>query len=84
MGSIQKPEKVKLVSAITFKNRDEYKETKNILKNHPGNCAAFLHLLLPGRSETIISLPDEFRLNPSEGLFQEMEYLFGRRVVTLN
>jgi len=36
MGSIQKPEKVKLVSAITFKNRDEYQETKNILKNHFG------------------------------------------------
>ena len=57
---------------------------KNILKSHPGKCAAFIHFLIPGQSETVISLPDEFRLNPSEGLFQEVEYLFGSQVVTLN
>ncbi|MBW1678727.1 MAG: DNA polymerase III subunit alpha [Deltaproteobacteria bacterium] len=69
---------------ISIISKAQLEKFRNILKNHPGNCAAFLHLLLPGRSETIISLPDEFRLNPSEGLFQEMEYLFGRPVTTVN
>ncbi|MCD6353696.1 MAG: DNA polymerase III subunit alpha [Proteobacteria bacterium] len=57
---------------------------KNILKNHPGNCAGFLHMIIPDRSETIISLPAEFRLNPSEGLVQEVEYLLGSKTIIFN
>ena len=36
MGIVQKPEKVKLIAAVTFMNNDEYRETKHLLENHFG------------------------------------------------
>jgi len=80
----------KLPSSVHFNldtsiiTKPQLEKFKNILKSHPGECAAFLHLFIPSRSETIITLPAELRLNPSEALFQEVEYLFGSHVITLH
>jgi DNA polymerase-3 subunit alpha len=64
--------------------KPQLEKFKNILRGHPGECTAFLHLLIPSRSETIIALPAELRLNPTEALFQEVEYLFGSNVIMLH
>jgi len=80
----------KLPSSVHFNldtsiiTKPQLEKFKNILKSHPGECAAFLHLFIPSRSETIITIPAELRLNPSEALFQEVEYLFGSHVITLH
>jgi len=63
--------------------RLQLERLRSILRNHPGTCAAYLHLLIPERSETIISLPEEFYLEPSEGLVREVESLFGSTAISL-
>ena len=55
---------------------------RDILLNHQGNSNAFLHLIVPNCSETIISLGEDFRLTPSEALFEKVEKLFGYQVTT--
>lgn len=65
-------------------NRAQLEGLRNILRSHPGTCAAYLHLHIPERSETVIFLPEEFSLEPSEGLLKEVEYLFGSKVVSLH
>ena len=64
--------------------KPQLEKFKNILKGHPGECNAFLHLVIPHRSETVIALPAELRLRPTEALFQEVEYLLGNQVITLH
>jgi len=64
--------------------KPQLEKFKNILKSHPGDCTAFLHLFIPSQSETIIALPPELRLNPTDALFREVEYLFGSHVIMLH
>lgn len=69
---------------VSVISKPQLEKLKNILKNHPGKCTTYLHLFIPGQSETIISLPEEFHLDPSEGLSNEVEYLFGSQVMTFD
>ncbi|MFH1626352.1 MAG: DNA polymerase III subunit alpha [Pseudomonadota bacterium] len=64
-------------------SRERLERLKDILLNHRGNSRAFLHVVVPDRSETIISLGEDFRLNPSELLVREVEELFGYQATTL-
>lgn len=78
------PSTVHVSLDISVISKPQLEKLKNILKNHPGKCTTYLHLFIPGQSETIISLPQEFHLNPSEGLSKEVEYLFGSQVMTFD
>ena len=78
------PSTVHVSLDISVISKPQLEKLKNILKNHPGKCTTYLHLFIPGQSETIISLPEEFHLNPSEGLSKEVEYLFGSQVMTFD
>jgi DNA polymerase-3 subunit alpha len=55
---------------------------RRTLADHRGQCPAFLHLLLPNRTETIIALPEELRVAPTEGMVDAVEQLFGRGVAS--
>ena len=78
------PSSVHVHLDISVLSKPQLEKLKNIFKNHPGQCTTYLHLLIPDRSETVISLPDDFHLNPSEGLSKEVEYLFGSQVMTFD
>jgi len=54
---------------------------REALSDHQGDCPAYLHLILPRRSETIISLPRELRVRASEDMVEVVEQLFGAGVV---
>ena len=69
---------------VSLISKQQLEKLKNILKNHPGKCPAYLHLVISGQSETVISLSEKFHLNPSEGLSKEVEYLFGSQVMTFD
>jgi DNA polymerase-3 subunit alpha len=56
---------------------------RRLLSGAPGNSRAFLHVVIPHQSETVISLPDDFCVGPSDILFEELGMLFGRQVATL-
>jgi len=52
-----------------------------ILKNYPGKCPGFLHLVIPGKTETIIELPEQMRLRAGRSLTREIDRLFGYHAV---
>jgi DNA polymerase-3 subunit alpha len=56
---------------------------KATLAEHRGDCPAFLHLLLPNSTETIIALPRDLRVAATEGMIEAVEQLCGRGVASL-
>ncbi len=54
---------------------------KSILLAERGQCPVFLHMIIPNRSETVISLPDEFNVTPSDTMAKEVEEVFGYHIV---
>jgi DNA polymerase-3 subunit alpha len=62
--------------------REQLEKLRDILLNHHGNSGAFLHLVVPNCTETVISLGENFRLTPSEVLFKKVEELFGYQVAS--
>ena len=51
---------------------DHFERLKAILEAHPGPCPAFLHLVVPNRSETIIALPESLFVKPSAPLDEKL------------
>jgi DNA polymerase-3 subunit alpha len=56
---------------------------KDTLAQHRGDCPAYLHLLLPNSTETIIALPRDLRVAPTEGMIEAVEQICGRGVASL-
>jgi DNA polymerase-3 subunit alpha len=55
---------------------------RRTLEGHRGSCSAFLHLLLPNRTETVIALPAELKVAATERMVEDVEQLFGSGVMT--
>lgn len=55
-------------------------QLKNMLSRFPGECPAFVHLIVPEKSETVLSLPPELKLAPSPQLVATVDKLFGHSV----
>jgi len=60
---------------------DLLERLKSILLRKKGLCPVFLHLVIPNRSETVISLPDNFNVTPSDDMATAVEEVFGYNVV---
>ncbi|MBW2010217.1 MAG: DNA polymerase III subunit alpha [Deltaproteobacteria bacterium] len=56
-------------------------ELKHVLKSCPGSCPAFIHLLIPEVSETIIALPDAIKLKADSTLIREVNGVLGYEAV---
>ncbi|MDX2167231.1 MAG: DNA polymerase III subunit alpha [Deltaproteobacteria bacterium] len=56
---------------------------KDTLAQHRGDCPCYVHLLLPNKTETVIALPRELRVAPTEGMLEAVEQLCGRGVASL-
>jgi DNA polymerase-3 subunit alpha len=52
-----------------------------IFQRHPGSCRGYVHLLSPGKTETIIGLPDTLQLNAGRPLTREVNGLLGYNAV---
>jgi DNA polymerase-3 subunit alpha len=53
-----------------------------VLTQHQGKCQAFLHLLRPDYSETVIALPQALNVTPSRSMVTAIERLFGSGVAS--
>ncbi|MCB0326150.1 MAG: DNA polymerase III subunit alpha, partial [Bdellovibrionales bacterium] len=58
--------------------KDSFDRLKNSLKKYEGDCPMLLHCQVPGQTETVISLPPEYRVIPSDELFQEITQILGQ------
>jgi len=63
-------------------DEDALRTLRQTLSVHRGPCSAFLHLLLPNRTETVIALPPELKVAPTETMVQEVERLFGNGITS--
>ncbi|HXV83336.1 MAG TPA: DNA polymerase III subunit alpha [Candidatus Binatia bacterium] len=59
---------------------DELVQLRETLLEHRGPCVVFLHLLAPGKGETVIELPEQMRVASTPELEATVQRLFGSRV----
>jgi DNA polymerase-3 subunit alpha len=57
--------------------REELERLRAVLAEHPGPCPAFLHLLRPDATETILALPDTIRVAASSEVLDAVERVLG-------
>ncbi len=75
---------IHLKCSISKLGIEQVEKVKNIIKNNPGKSKIFLHVVIPGKSETIITLGDSY-LASASGLFTtEIESTLGKNSVNLN
>jgi DNA polymerase-3 subunit alpha len=75
---------IHLKCSISKLGIEQVEKVKNIIKNNPGKSKIFLHVIIPGKSETIITLGDSY-LASASGLFTtEIESTLGKNSVNLN
>ena len=60
--------------------RDRMIALRRVLQSHPGDCAVYLHITIPGESETVLSIGGVRGVQPSEVLEHDVNGLFGRPV----
>ena len=65
---------------ITEGNLDDL---ARLLRQYPGPCRTWLRLEIPMRSETILELPEEYKVLASDELLARIEQLFGDRTAVL-
>src|SRR5262249_17931698 len=61
-------------------NEDQIKALERLLKGHTGTCKTLIRMEIPKRSETILDLPDEYKVAASDDLLARIEQIFGERV----
>ncbi|MCZ6464644.1 MAG: DNA polymerase III subunit alpha [Proteobacteria bacterium] len=61
-------------------DRDRMVALRRVLARHPGDCAVFLHITLPGESETVLSVGGIRGVEASDALQRDVDALFGRPV----
>jgi DNA polymerase-3 subunit alpha len=59
----------------------QIKDLKTILECHPGRLPVKLHVVIPNRTETVISLSSVF-CDPSEGLVASVHKTFGQHSIS--
>lgn len=72
---------VHFLLAIDNISRDKIIKMKDLMKSYSGECPVYLHIIIPEKSETVISLGSEFSVEPYSSLGEELEELFGRKVM---
>jgi len=70
---------IKISDSPSF--QDNLEKLREIILTHRGKSKTILHLIVPKRSETIVSLPDDYCLDPSDVLVKKVEDLLGPGVI---
>jgi hypothetical protein len=60
--------------------RDRLIALKKIFGSHAGDCGVYLHITIPGESETVLGISGIRGVAPSVELCREVDRLFGRPV----
>jgi len=66
---------------ITRIQRELLVKLKEIFKRHPGSCRAYIHLLNPDKTETIIALSNSIKLRAGLPLTREVNQFLGYNAV---
>ncbi len=61
-------------------SRDRLTAMRDVLRGHAGDCAVFLHITIPGETETVLAIGGVRGVDPSDDLRRKLDSLFGRSV----
>jgi DNA polymerase-3 subunit alpha len=61
-------------------SRDRLMAMRDVLQSHTGDCAVYLHITIPGETETVLAVGGQRGVDPSDDLRQKLDGLFGRCV----
>jgi DNA polymerase-3 subunit alpha len=61
--------------------KEDLAAIREIFQDCRGSCSAYLHLLLPGNGEAVISLGDEWKVNSTDRLVSRLRDLLGYEAV---
>ncbi len=64
-------------------NPDRMAALRRVLSTHPGDCPVVIHVLLPGESETTLSVGAVRGVRASDEMCKDVDALFGRQVTEL-
>jgi len=62
--------------------KEQIHRLRDIIDKYKGGCKPYIHVVIPNRSETVISLPESCGIRPSDEMLRDVEKLFGYKVVT--
>lgn len=62
---------------VSRAERETLLRLKEIFSRYPGTCDVYLHLKDPGRTETVVGLPDDCRIRAGAELYREINGLLG-------
>ncbi|MBW1839575.1 MAG: DNA polymerase III subunit alpha, partial [Deltaproteobacteria bacterium] len=60
--------------------KEQFEQLRSLILSYPGDCETLLHLVTPQQSETVISLGNPFKVEPSPQFFKEIKTIFGNAV----
>jgi DNA polymerase-3 subunit alpha len=58
------------------------RQLKGLIQRYRGNCEVQLHIVIPNRSETVITLPQQLRMAASDEAIADAEALFDFSVMS--
>jgi len=64
-------------------SKEQLLQLREILKENKGGCETLLHLIVPHRSEVIMTLSPELMVAPSDKMRRSVEGLFGEKTVEM-
>jgi DNA polymerase-3 subunit alpha len=80
-ASRQATSRVLIRLMATQVTREQLQSLKGVISRHQGSCQTMLAMEIPGRSETVIRLPEQYTVDPSERLASEARSIFGYNAV---
>lgn len=66
---------------MTKTDKDVLTRLNEIFRQHPGSCKAYIHLWDPGKSETVIALPETMKLKAGESFTAKIDEFLGYKAV---
>jgi DNA polymerase-3 subunit alpha len=61
-------------------SEDRLMAMRDVLRAHRGDCAVYVHITIPGETETVLAVGGPRGVDPSDGLRRKLDGLFGRVV----
>ncbi|MFC1482355.1 DNA polymerase III subunit alpha [Myxococcota bacterium] len=80
---LRKTREVHLMLAADQVDRDRMVRLKELLRSQKGEARVFVHIVIPRHSETVVVLPDELAVSPTDELLLRTERMFGQKVAEL-
>ena len=80
---LSKTSEVHLTLAVDQVDRGRMEQLRTVLESQQGEARVYIHLVIPNHTETVVVLPDQLNVSPTDELLLRTERLFGDKVAVL-